>query len=135
MPRLFARSRALRERGVLGINQRNAMFVLPLNPRQHYPRVDDKLLTKRLAQAGILTPTLSASSAPSRAARPAGLLAGRDSSFAGRGSQGNGIVVITGVEADGPTARAAAPWSAAALRQHVSTPSPAVSCAATSTPA
>lgn len=43
------RWRTLRERGVLGINSRNARFVLPLNPRANYPRVDDKVLTKRLA--------------------------------------------------------------------------------------
>ena len=57
MRRFFARARALHERGVLGINQRNGALVLPLNPRRHYPRVDDKLLTKRLAEAaGIPTP-------------------------------------------------------------------------------
>ena len=57
MRRFIARARALHERGVLGINQRNGAFVLPLNPREHYPRVDDKLITKRLAQAaGIPTP-------------------------------------------------------------------------------
>ena len=31
----------LRARGILGINRRNADFVLPHNPRSHYPRVDD----------------------------------------------------------------------------------------------
>jgi len=57
MRRFFARARALHERGVLGMNQRNAALVLPLNPRRHVPRVDDKLLTKRLAEAaGIPTP-------------------------------------------------------------------------------
>ena len=32
------------------MNQRNADFVLPGNPRAHYPRVDDKLLTKRICE-------------------------------------------------------------------------------------
>jgi alpha-L-glutamate ligase-like protein len=40
----------LRARGVLGINRRNADFVLPFNPRCHYPRVDDKLLTKTFCE-------------------------------------------------------------------------------------
>jgi len=57
MRRFFARARALHERGVLGMNERNGALVLPLNPRRHVPRVDDKLLTKRLADsAGIPTP-------------------------------------------------------------------------------
>ncbi len=48
----------LRARGILGINRRNADFVLPVNPRSHYPRVDDKLLTKTFCEArGIPVPT------------------------------------------------------------------------------
>ena len=35
MRRFFARARALHDRGVLGINQRNGDLVLPLNPRWH----------------------------------------------------------------------------------------------------
>ena len=49
----------LREKGVLGINRRNADFMLWVNPRKHYPRVDDKLLTKQLAlQHGLSVPEL-----------------------------------------------------------------------------
>jgi alpha-L-glutamate ligase-like protein len=41
----------------LGINSRNADYVLHANPRAHYPRVDDKLLTKRICEArGIPVP-------------------------------------------------------------------------------
>lgn len=125
MRRLFARARALRDRGVLGINRRNGAFVLPLNPRQHYPRVDDKLITKRLAQqAGIPTPALLGVVRYHHELRdlPA-MLAGRDSFVLkpGKGAQGNGIVVITGVEADGAYRKSSgAVLSADALRQHVS---------------
>ena len=125
MRRLFARSRALRERGVLGINQRNGAFVLPLNPRQHYPRVDDKLLTKRLAQAaGIPIPTLHGVVTFHHELRdlPA-LLAGRDSFVLkpSRGAQGNGIIVITGVDEQGRFRKSSgALLTATALRQHVS---------------
>ena len=42
--------RALKRRGVLAINKRNADYILIYNPRSLYPLVDDKLLTKKLAQ-------------------------------------------------------------------------------------
>jgi alpha-L-glutamate ligase-like protein len=49
--------RELRGHGVLGLNRRNAVYVLGTNPRRHYPRVDDKLLTKRICEArGIRVP-------------------------------------------------------------------------------
>jgi alpha-L-glutamate ligase-like protein len=47
------------KKGVLGINARNAHYISRLNPRRHYPLVDDKLRTKRLAEeAGIPVPPL-----------------------------------------------------------------------------
>ena len=55
--RFWAWPGELRARGVLGINRRNADFVLPSNPRSHYPRVDDKLLSKKFCEArGIPVP-------------------------------------------------------------------------------
>jgi alpha-L-glutamate ligase-like protein len=48
-----------REVGILGINKRNADYLLPYNQRRLYPLVDDKLRTKQLAQqAGIAVPQL-----------------------------------------------------------------------------
>lgn len=38
----------LREKGIVGINKRNADYVLMHNPRSMYPRVDDKVLTKKI---------------------------------------------------------------------------------------
>lgn len=49
--RSWAWPRELCARGVLGINGRNGDYVLPSNPRAHYPRVDDKLQTKRICEA------------------------------------------------------------------------------------
>ena len=47
----------LRRRGVLGINARNLDYILRLNPRKLYPRVDDKVLTKQICDAvGIPVP-------------------------------------------------------------------------------
>ena len=46
---IFRMARQLREAGVLGMNKRNAEFIMPSNPRSLFPRVDDKVLTKKLA--------------------------------------------------------------------------------------
>jgi alpha-L-glutamate ligase-like protein len=49
----------LRALGVMGLNERNADFILPYNPRRNYPQVDDKRRTKVLAMAaGIPVPEL-----------------------------------------------------------------------------
>jgi alpha-L-glutamate ligase-like protein len=53
--------RRLREVGALGMNRRNAAYIMTWNERSAYPFVDDKVLTKRLAQKfGIPTPELYA---------------------------------------------------------------------------
>ena len=53
--------RRLRRIGLMGIGRRNAEFVLTYNQRRFYPRVDDKLITKRLAlEAGLPVPDLYA---------------------------------------------------------------------------
>jgi alpha-L-glutamate ligase-like protein len=57
----FATARTLRKIGLMGIGQRNADYVLMHNPRKFYPRVDDKLITKKLAlAAGLPVPDLYA---------------------------------------------------------------------------
>lgn len=49
----------LRQLGIMGLNERNADFILPYNPRRNYPLVDNKCLTKALAvEAGIPVPKL-----------------------------------------------------------------------------
>ncbi len=56
---MFSQLKKLKKSGVLGINKRNAGYVLRYNARTKLPIVDDKLLTKRLAQkAGIAIPQL-----------------------------------------------------------------------------
>lgn len=55
--RLFAWPSELRAGGVLGINRRNLAFIQESNPRQLYPRVDDKTVTKGICHAhGIPVP-------------------------------------------------------------------------------
>lgn len=101
----FSRPRALRCRGVLGINARNADFVLPLNPRRLYPRVDDKLATKAICQAnGIRVPeTFMVIERFGDVKRFVERLGGRTQFVIkpARGSGGRGVMVIS--EHDGRT--------------------------------
>ncbi len=90
----------LAQRGVLGMNARNGVYVLPNNPRKLYPLVDDKLITKQIAQkAGLATPELYAAfryAAEVRSAREK-LDGYRDFVVKpANGSRGNGIIVIKG---------------------------------------
>jgi alpha-L-glutamate ligase-like protein len=121
---VIGRWRALRRAGVLGINARNASMVLPENPRRHYPRVDDKLLTKRLAEAaGIpVPPTLGVVSYHHELhALPAMLAELHDFVLKpARGSQGNGIVVIVGREGERYRKSSGSLLTVEHLRQHVS---------------
>jgi alpha-L-glutamate ligase-like protein len=56
---IFAMFSRLREAGVLGMNSRNADYIMRWNPRSNYPIVDNKLLTKELAEKHqIPTPAL-----------------------------------------------------------------------------
>lgn len=56
---MFSLARKLKEKGIVGLNKRNADIVLPNNPRRLYPLVDDKLKTKKLAQeVGLAVPPL-----------------------------------------------------------------------------
>ncbi len=51
--------RALKDKGVLSLNARNADYILPNNKRALYPIVDNKLKTKQLAlSAGLSVPEL-----------------------------------------------------------------------------
>ena len=91
---------SLHAKGVLGMNARNAHYTTRLNPRSHYPLVDDKLRTKRLAEdAGIAVPRLYG------VIRENHELSGIRSRLAGyadfvvkpaHGSGGNGILVVSG---------------------------------------
>jgi len=86
--------------GVLGMNGRNGDFVLPCNPRRLYPLVDDKLLTKDLAnKAGLATPELYAAFRYSGEIRRAREVLDIYQNFVikpANGSRGNGILVIKG---------------------------------------
>lgn len=56
---IFASPKKLADAGILGLNRRNADYILQYNQRKFYPRVDDKMYTKLLAlKAGIAVPEL-----------------------------------------------------------------------------
>jgi alpha-L-glutamate ligase-like protein len=48
---MFVWPAELGENGVLGINQRNLVFIQESNPRKLYPRVDNKIITKGICHA------------------------------------------------------------------------------------
>lgn len=96
----LALRRRLRERGVLGINRRNADYIRLSNPRRYFPLVDDKLRTKRLAlEAGLAVPELYGVIASQHGIRhlPA-IIEGRERFVAkpAHGAGGDGVLVVTG---------------------------------------
>lgn len=95
----------LRDLGVVGLNMRNARFLLPNNPRRLYRLVDDKLQTKALAEAeGLSVPeTYAVIRSPHDSARIEQILAGREAFVIkpARGSGGKGVLVIDGRDAKG----------------------------------
>lgn len=90
----------LRSAGVLGINKRNAEYTLLYNRRDRYPLVDDKALTKQLAlRANVAVPELYGVIEIPRQLRELPALLAQRWDFVvkpARGSQGDGIIVVTG---------------------------------------
>ncbi len=88
----------LRELGVVGINQRNADIIAEENHRQHYPLVDNKLLTKSWAQKrGIAVPPLYGVVSTERDARNWESCITQHADFVikpARGSAGKGVLII-----------------------------------------
>ena len=55
--RFWAWPSELKRAGIVGINRRNGHFILPVNRRAFYPRVDEKHITKGICHAaGIPVP-------------------------------------------------------------------------------
>ncbi|SMF94093.1 alpha-L-glutamate ligase-related protein [Methylomagnum ishizawai] len=90
----------LRALGIMGLNERNADFILPYNPRRNYPLVDDKRRTKTLAMAaGIPVPELYAAIEIVHEIERLGELLGAYEDFVvkpAHGSGGEGIMIVAG---------------------------------------
>ncbi len=97
---MFGLEKQLSHVGVLGINRRNADFVLPYNDRRFYPLADDKLKSKQLAlKAGIAVPDLYTTIEIQRQIRDLSTILAPFPEFVvkpAQGSGGDGIVVVTG---------------------------------------
>ena len=97
---MFAAAKKLKAAGVLGLNERNADYIMRLNPRRFYPRVDDKALTKELAiAAGMAVPELYGMITNQGEVRNFTDIVGERDSFVvkpAQGSGGDGILVVTG---------------------------------------
>lgn len=96
--RWFRTPGELRELGVVGINMRNARFLLPNNPRRLYDLVDNKLRTKALAEAEGMTvaETYGVLRSPHDANQVEKFLKGHEAFVIKptRGSGGKGIMVV-----------------------------------------
>lgn len=94
----------LRRWGVIGLNERNGKFLLPNNKRKFYRKVDDKLVTKLLAQEmGLAVPELYHVFRAQGELRDMNAVLGQFDSFVikpSRGSGGRGVLVIKGRRRD-----------------------------------
>lgn len=92
--------KSLKKIGLLGLNRRNALYTLRYNDRKRYPLVDDKLITKRLAQRfGLQVPELFGVVSASHQVRGIEKRLHDKNNFVvkpARGSGGKGILVIVG---------------------------------------
>src|SRR5690242_5677372 len=97
---LFKAARRLRELGILGMNRRNAAFILDHNPRELYPIVDDKLRMAQLCrQIDVPTPQVYAEVSSYSMLRRLPQLLGDRTEFVvkpNRGSAGRGVLVVIG---------------------------------------
>jgi alpha-L-glutamate ligase-like protein len=121
---LLSAYRRLKQRGVLGMNERNATCILDHNPRERFPVVDDKLrmhvLCKRI---GVPTPEIYAEIGyHSMIRRLPELLGGRDEFVVkpNRGSAGRGVWVLAGRSGENHVRHNGQVLGVDELRQHLS---------------
>jgi alpha-L-glutamate ligase-like protein len=121
---LFRAARRLREKGVLGINARNAAYILDHNPRRQFPLVDDKLLMRNLClKIGVPTPDVYAVISYPWMLRRLPQYLGERADFVikpNHGSAGRGVLVIVDRDGTDYVRHNGERLSAEALRQHLS---------------
>lgn len=121
---LFKAARQLREKGILGMNRRNAACILDHNPRAKYPLVDDKLRLHEMCRGlGVKSPLVYAVvEAHSQLRRLPLLLGGRDDFVIkpNQGSAGRGVLVVTGSRGQDFLRHNGETLTREHLRQHIS---------------
>src|SRR5437870_1761096 len=97
---LFRAARRLKELGIMGMNRRNAEFILDYNDRTKFPIVDDKLRMRDVClKIGVPTPEIYRTiSSPGQLRRLEELLGTLDDFVVkpNRGSGGRGVLVVVG---------------------------------------
>jgi alpha-L-glutamate ligase-like protein len=115
--------RSLKEKGVLGMNCRNAEYIMRHNPRAAFPRVDDKVLTKKLAaEYQIPTPRLHHVFHHHGAIRDLGSVLGELREFVvkpARGTGGSGILLVMDRTSEGFTKSSGETISREDLAYHI----------------
>ncbi|MGX5219550.1 MULTISPECIES: alpha-L-glutamate ligase-like protein [Pseudomonas] len=90
--------KALEAKGIMGINRRNADYVLKYNKRHLYPLVDDKILTKeRAIEAGINVPEMYGVISTEKEIDKLSEIIGNRTDFVvkpAQGAGGDGILVV-----------------------------------------
>jgi alpha-L-glutamate ligase-like protein len=121
---LLSASRRLRKLGILGMNERNAAFILDHNPRGRFPVVDSKLRMHNLCrQIGVPTPAVyGVVDSHSMLRRLAEVLGDRDDFVIkpNRGSAGRGVLVVVGRAGAGYVRHNGQKLRPEQLRQHLS---------------
>lgn len=114
----------LNQAGVVGMNRRNVVLIAQNNPRSLYPRVDDKLKTKRITEAvGIAVPAMIGVARTQYHVRQLGEFLREQQAFVikpSKGSGGKGILVITGRDGENFVKPSGSRVTLKELQHHVS---------------
>jgi alpha-L-glutamate ligase-like protein len=120
---LWRAARKLREQGILGMNQRNAAYILDHNPRSLYAVVDDKRRMHDLClRIGVPTPALYGEVSCFAEAGAFQKMLGKQGDFVikpANGSGGRGVVVCVGRQGDAYVRHSGELIAPEQLRQHL----------------
>jgi alpha-L-glutamate ligase-like protein len=121
---LLRAARKLRESGILGMNRRNATYILDHNPRRLYPLVDDKMRMRDLCvRIGVPTPDIFGEIKCYAELRRFQDFLGHGDDFVvkpSNGSAGRGVLVIMGRTNEGYVRHSGEVLAPDKLRQHLS---------------
>ncbi len=121
---MWANPITLWRKGILGMNCRNVAYIGRYNPRERYPLVDDKLLTKTVVRkAGVSAPELLLVIRTQNEIEHIEQILAKFTQFVikpARGSGGKGILVIVGHDGDKLVKSSGSQLSLADVKRHLS---------------